>query len=310
MEVLVTGAAGYLGAVLVPALLSAGHRVIALDNFCHGVPSLAACCANPYLELIRGDARNNTLLRKLMPQADVIIPLAALVGASACDRDLTATITTNTSAIKALCYEASRNQLILFPSTNSGYGIGSQAECTEDTPLNPISLYGRSKKQAEEAILEHPNGISFRFATLFGASPRMRLDLLVNDFVYRAVRDRSLTLFEGEFRRNYLHVRDAADVFLFMINYAQEHTAGYDHVFNVGLSNANLTKRELCKCITQHVPGFVWNESPTGEDPDKRDYVVSNARIEAIGWRPKYLLDDSIVELIKLCQMPFESYRN
>ena len=308
MKVLVTGGAGYLGAALVPALLDAGHDVTVLDSFRHGVPSLAACCHHPRFALVRGDAHGGEL-KRLVAKADAIIPLAALVGAAACDRDPTAAITTNENAIDALYRAASREQLILYPNTNSGYGAGGAAECTEDTPLQPLSLYGSLKAHAEAIVLEHPHGVSFRFATLFGASPRMRLDLLVNDFVYRAVRDRALTLFEGGFRRNYLHVRDAASAFVFALE-AEHYKSMAGYAFNVGLSDANLTKRALCQRIQRHVPDFCWFESPIGEDPDQRDYVVSNARIEATGWRPRHSLDDGITELVKLYQMPFEGYCN
>ena len=253
MKILCTGGAGYLGSVLVPMLLEANYDVTVLDSFRRGAPSLAAWCFNPRLNLVYGDVQS-PITQQLASKADVIIPLAALAGAPECDRDPIGAIATNTKAVEALCSKASFNQLILFPNTNSGYGIGDVKECTEDSPLRPVSLYGRSKIQAEAAVLQHPNGVSFRFATLFGASPRMRLDLLVNDFVYRAVRDRALTLFEGGFRRNYLHVRDAASAFLFLLSNPM-HLANH-RVFNCGDSRANMNKRELCVKIQQHVPNL------------------------------------------------------
>ena len=324
MNILCTGGAGYLGSVLVPLLLQNGHNVTVLDNFRYRQPSLMSWCFHPRLTLINSDVRHNNF-QYLLDQAEVIIPLAALVGAPLCDKDPVTARAVNTYVIESLCSAASRDQTILYPMTNSGYGTGGEAECTEESPLLPVSLYGKSKVEAERAVLAHPRGVSFRFATLFGCSPRMRLDLLVNDFVYRAVRDKSLTLFEGSFRRNYLHVRDAARVFLFALDnvwrYRKVDEGGssemrnmdqmFSQAYNVGLSAANLTKRELCAKIAEHVPGFIWHEAATGEDLDKRDYVVSNAKIEALGFRPQFSLDDGIRELVKGFSMPLENdYRN
>jgi nucleoside-diphosphate-sugar epimerase len=308
-KILVTGGAGYLGSVLIPMLLERGHDVTVLDNFRHKQPSLMSWCHNPRLSIVNGDV--SQVDKVFFRQADIVIPLAALVGAPLCSREPWTARTVNTSEIKFLCSNARPDQVILFPMTNSGYGAGvGEAECTEDSPLTPISLYGQSKVQAEQAVLIHPQGVSFRFATLFGCSPRMRLDLLVNDFTYRAVRDRALTLFEGSFRRNYLHVRDAAELFLFAIENAESKKM-FGQAYNAGLSSANLSKRELCAKIAEHVPGFVWNEAAVGEDPDKRDYIVSNAKLEALGWRPQNTLDDGIRELVKSFAMPLESdYRN
>ncbi|MCX7712624.1 MAG: NAD(P)-dependent oxidoreductase [Chthoniobacterales bacterium] len=296
-SILITGGAGYIGSVLTPFLLERGHSVTVLDNFLHKQNSLALCCANPRFEVIRGDARDERLLTELIPKHDILIPLAALVGAPLCDRDPIAATSTNYEAIRSLCRIASPTQAILLPVTNSGYGIGQPGiPCTEDSPLRPISLYGRTKVEAEQVVLQRENSISFRLATVFGMSPRMRLDLLVNDFVYRAVTDRAVILFEGHFKRNYLHVRDAASVFAFAI---EHFTQLRGRPYNVGLEDANLSKLELCEKIRQHVPSFVFLEAPIGEDPDKRDYIVSNARILSTGWRPAYSLDDGIRELIK-----------
>lgn len=307
MRILCTGGAGYLGSVLIPMLLHHQHHVTVVDNFQHKQPSLMAWCHHPNLTLINGDVRFGY---PSISTADIIIPLAALVGAPACDKDPDAAYGINSAAIFDLCNTAFSHQTILFPMTNSGYGTGGETKCTEESPLEPISIYGQSKVAAEKAVLAHPRGISFRFATLFGCSPRMRLDLLVNDFCYRAVKDRSLTLFEGGFRRNYLHVRDAARVLLFALEDGIR-SYMFGQAYNVGLSSANLTKRGLCDKIAEHVPGFVYHESAVGEDPDKRDYVVSNAKIEALGWKPKYSLDDGIKELIKGYTMPLDSvYRN
>jgi nucleoside-diphosphate-sugar epimerase len=308
MRILCTGGAGYLGSVLVPMLLERHHEVTVIDNFQHRQPSLLAWCAHPRLTILNGDVRSD--IRKPIQTADVIIPLAALVGAPLCDKDPISTMDINTHAIEQLLYWAREEQIVLFPMTNSGYGTGGENECTEESPLNPVSLYGKSKVSAERAVLHHPRSVSFRFATLFGCSPRMRLDLLVNDFVHRAVHDRALTLFEGGFRRNYLHVRDAARAFLFAIEYAESKQM-YGNAFNVGLSSANLTKRELCEKIAEHIPGFIYHESTIGKDPDRRDYVVSNAKIERLGWLPQYTLDNGIRELITGFTMPLGSiYKN
>lgn len=310
-RILVTGGAGYLGAVLVPLLLKHYHDVTVVDIFQHKTPSLLAHCNNPKLNIYNLDVRDLKRMRPLIENTEIIIPLAAIVGAPACDRDPLTACTVNEGPIKYICEVATDEQTIIYPNTNSGYGTGGAKPCTENDPINPLSLYARTKANAENAVLNHPQGISFRFATLFGCSPRMRLDLLVNDLTYRAVRDRALTLFEGSFRRNYLHVRDAAAVFLFAITEPAKEKTMFGQAFNVGLSSANLNKRELCQKIADHVPEFVYNEAPVGMDKDKRDYIVSNAKIEALGWKPQYSLGDGIRELIKAFSMPFESgYRN
>ena len=296
-SILVTGGAGYLGSVLVPALLQAGHRVVVLDNFMFRQSSLNALCADPNFEVVRGDAREEAVLRPLVAKSDIAIPLAALVGAPLCDRDKIGATSTNRDAVATLVRLLGRDQRILIPNTNSGYGVGERDEyCTEESPLRPVSLYGRDKVEAEKLVLAHENAISFRLATVFGMAPRMRIDLLVNDFVYRAVQDRFVVLFEGHFKRNYIHIRDVARAFLHGIdNFA----AMRGRPYNVGLSDANLSKVELCERIKRFVPEFVYLEAPIGEDPDKRDYIVSNARIEATGYKPVHSLDDGIAELIK-----------
>jgi nucleoside-diphosphate-sugar epimerase len=297
LSILVTGGAGYLGSIMVPALLAAGHRVTVLDNFMFGQDSLNPLCADRNFDVRSGDARDVEVLRPLVRDADVIIPLAALVGAPICNNDKIGAETTNRDAILTLLKQTSREQRILMPITNSGYGIGEKGKfCTEDTPLRPISLYGRTKIEAEAAVLERGNSISFRLATVFGMSPRMRLDLLVNDFVYRAVYDRAVVLFEPHFKRNYIHVRDVARVFIHGIDNFDRMR---DKPYNVGLSDANLSKLELCVQIRKQLPNFVYLEAPIGEDMDKRDYIVSNERIESMGYRPIHSLDDGIRELIK-----------
>lgn len=297
LRVLITGGAGYIGSVLSRVLLDRGHRVTVLDNFLYNQTSLLDCCPSPAFDVVRGDCRDERILAKLLPQHDVIIPLAAIVGAAVCEADRVAAVSTNLDAIRLLCRLASPSQRMLYPVTNSGYGVGQKdAYCTEDTPMRPISLYGETKVDAEKAVLDRGNAITFRLATVFGSSPRMRMDLLVNDFVYRALTDRAIVLFEGHFKRNYIHVRDVVKVFLHGIEHFDEMK---DRTYNVGLDDANLSKRELCELIQRHVPGFVFFEAPIGQDPDKRDYIVSNARILATGFRLDWTLDDGVTELTK-----------
>jgi nucleoside-diphosphate-sugar epimerase len=297
MNVLITGGAGYIGSILTPHLLSLGHKVTVLDTLIYGQAPLLECCANERFEFVYGDARNESVLRPLIASADCILPLAALVGAPACERDAIGAVSVNRDAVLSTCRLRSPRQMLLFPTTNSGYGIGEEGiECTEDTPLRPISLYGTTKVEAERALLDCGEAITFRLATVFGASPRMRMDLLVNDFVYRAVNDRAVVLFEAHFKRNYIHIRDVARVFSHGI---ENYGAMKGLPYNVGLSDANLSKKELCQAIQKHIPEFVFSESKIGEDPDKRNYIVCNARIEKTGWRPAHSLDQGIRELIK-----------
>jgi nucleoside-diphosphate-sugar epimerase len=296
-KILVTGGAGYLGSVLVPKLLASGHSVTVLDSFMFRQTSLADCCASDAFDVIRGDCRDERLLAELVAKHDTFIPLAALVGAPLCDRDALGAVSTNRDAVRLLCRLVSPSQRVLMPVTNSGYGIGQpDISCTEESPLKPISLYGMSKVEAEQAVLERENSISFRLATVFGMAPRMRMDLLVNDFVYRAVTDRALVIFEGHFKRNYIHIRDVARVFLHGLENFQTMRG---RAYNVGLEDANLTKLELCAVIQKHLPKFVYLEASIGEDPDKRDYIVSNQRILSTGWAPEWELDHGIRELIK-----------
>jgi len=296
-RILVTGGSGYIGSVLVPELLACGYRVTVMDSFVHRQNSLAHVCHDKALDLVNADVRDTETLSRLVGEADIIVPLAAIVGAPACDRDPIAAEAINRDAIIKMIKVLSPDQFVAMPITNSGYGIGKPgAFCTEESPLCPISLYGRTKVDAEAAVLEFGNAVSLRLATVFGMSPRMRLDLLVNDFVYRAVNDGALVLFEAHFKRNYLHVRDVAGAFLHAISHQSEMRG---RPFNVGLSEANLSKRELCERIQKQLPGFAFLEAAFAEDPDKRDYIVSNVRMEATGWRPNHSLDDGIAELIK-----------
>jgi nucleoside-diphosphate-sugar epimerase len=301
LNVLVTGGAGYLGSILVPELLSKGHSVTVLDSFMFDQNSLAHVCADPNFELLRGDARDKAMVERLAKKADVVVPLAALVGAPLCAKDPLGATSINRDAVEMLLGFLGKDQRVIMPITNSGYGIGESGKfCTEESPLNPITLYGTTKVKAEQLVLARENGISLRLATVFGMAPRMRLDLLVNDFVYRAVNDRAVVLFESHFKRNYIHVRDVTNAFMHAIN---NFDTMKGEAYNVGLSDANLSKWELCEKIKEHLPGFVFLEAPIGEDPDKRDYIVSNEKIEATGYKPAHSLDVGIAELIKGYQM-------
>ncbi len=296
-QILVTGGAGYLGSTLVPELLAASHKVTVLDNFMYNQNSLAHVCHHPGFEVVRGDVRIEGTVLPLLKKTDVVIPLAAYVGAPLCARDPVGATTTNHDAIVTMLKHATRSQRILMPTTNSAYGTGdANNHCTEESPLHPISHYAIEKVKVERELMQHPSATSFRLATVFGMSPRMRIDLLVNDFTYRAVHDRFVVLFEAHFKRNYIHVRDVARAFLHGIdNY--DKTNG--RIFNVGLSDANVSKRELCQIIRRQVPDFTFVEAPIGKDPDQRNYIVSNAKIEATGYKPQVSLDTGIRELIK-----------
>jgi len=296
-RILVTGGAGYLGSIMVPELLKAGNRVTVLDNFMFKQHSLGHVCADPNFDVVKGDCRDEGLVRSLVKDADVVIPLAALVGAPLCKMDPVGATSTNLDAQLMLLKLLSPAQRVLMPITNSGYGVGESGKfCTEETPLRPVSLYGIHKVEVEKAVLDRDNSISFRLATVFGMAPRMRIDLLVNDFTYRAVTDRFVVLFESHFKRNYIHIRDVTRAFMHgLANFETMKGRPY----NVGLSDANLSKFELCQRIKAQQPDFVFLDAPVGEDPDKRDYIVSNERIEATGFKPAHSLDAGIGELIK-----------
>ena len=296
-KILVTGGAGYIGSILVPELLRAGYEVTVLDSLIYGQASLLECCADPAFDFVRGDICDGPLMSSLLPKYDVIFPLAAIVGVPACKANPGHSWTVNHDAPLEMLKKLSRAQRVIYPNTNSGYGIGAAEKfCTEETPLNPISDYGKAKVAVEKALLASGLAVTFRLATVFGVSPRMRMDLLVNDFTHRAVRDRFIVLFEEHFRRNYIHIRDVAGAFLFALGNFEDMRG---QAYNVGLSSANLTKRELCEKIKVYVPEFDVQSSPIGKDPDKRDYVVSNEKLEKLGWAPAHSLDDGIKELIK-----------
>ncbi len=297
MHILVTGGAGYIGSLLVPALLQEGHKVTVVDNFRYGQTPLLDVVHDPNLAIIHGDVRDERLMETSIPAVDAIFPLACLTGAPLCDRNPHEAQAVIVDAVRHMLKTRRPDQLIIYPTTNSGYGVGEEGiYCTEKTPLRPVSLYGRLKVQAEKEILEAGNAITLRLATAFGISPRMRLDLLVNDFVHRAVNDRFLILFESHFKRNYIHVRDVARAFLHAL--AHRHQMK-NNVYNVGLSDANLSKWELCEEIKKQVPDFYFVEAAVGKDIDQRNYIVSNEKIEKTGFLPRYAVAHGITELIK-----------
>ena len=301
MKILITGGAGYLGSVMIPRFLAEGYEVVVLDNFMYNQNSLLDVCYHPKLVIVRGDTRDKSLMTKLLKDADAIFPLACLTGAPLCAKDPISAQSILLDAVKMILELRSKNQIIIFPTTNSGYGVGEKGKhCTEETPLRPISLYGKLKVEAEELILGAGNGITLRLATAFGVSPRMRLDLLVNDFVYRAVYDRFVVLFEAHFNRNFIHVRDVAKAFSHSLtNFDKMKNQAY----NVGLSDANISKLGLCQEIQKQVKEFYFVEATIGEDPDKRDYIVSNEKIEKTGFKPEVSLTMGITELIKAYQI-------
>ncbi len=300
-KVLVTGGAGYLGSVLCEHLLDKGYHVTVLDSLLYGQHSLLHLCPRKGFNFLFGDARNEALIAPLVREADVIIPLAAVVGAPACDRDPLLAKTVNLEAVRLLLKLRNPRQLIVYPNTNSGYGTKSGSTfCTEDTPLDPISLYGSTKVEAEKELLASPNVITLRLATVFGSSPRPRLDLLVNHFVYAAVTDGYLVLFEKDFKRNYIHIRDVADCFIHCIENSAKMIG---RPYNAGLDEANLSKWELAQKIKQHVPNLYIEAAAIGSDPDKRNYIVSNQRLREAGFTAKRSLDDGIKELMMAYKM-------
>jgi nucleoside-diphosphate-sugar epimerase len=296
LSILVTGGAGYIGSTLVPLLLAEGHFVTVVDTLAFQQVSLLGCFSHPRFRFVKADVCHEAIMKQLLAKADVVIPLAAIVGAPACNQQPVLAKLINYDAVQLILRNTSSQQKILFPNTNSGYGIGQKNQfCTEKTPLTPISTYGKFKVEIEEALLATGRAISFRLATVFGVSPRMRLDLLVNDFTFRACQDKFIVLFEEHFKRNYIHVRDVAGAFLFGLKNFDKMKG---EAFNVGLSEANLSKRELCERIKTFVPELYIHSAPIGEDPDKRDYLVSNAKLETLGWAPTKTIDDGIQEII------------
>ena len=320
MKILITGAAGYIGSVLIDRLLKGPHydddgvdtgdwidgiyqdelSIIAIDNLLYKQTSLLQFMGDERFTFIKADVRDTSKYEKYVEEADVIIPLACIVGMPACNKYPELAISVNETMIKWLSKKIKPHQKLIFPTTNSGYGVGQEdIYCTEETPLNPLSLYGRTKVNAEQAVLD-AGGVTLRLATVFGLSPRMRLDLLVNDFTYKALKDKYIVLFESHFKRNYIHIKDVADTFMFAINHYDKMKG---QAYNVGLSSANISKLKLCELIKKYVPEFHIVTSEIGKDPDQRNYIVSNQKLEDLGWTPWWSLNYGIKEIIKAYPM-------
>jgi nucleoside-diphosphate-sugar epimerase len=301
LKVLITGGAGYIGSVLTEKLLQNNCQVTVVDNVMYNQSSLLGCCVDDNFSFVRGDVRDYDLMKKLFKDKDVIFPLACLTGAPVCDREPLAAKEIIVDSLAFLLENINSKTRIVYPNTNSGYGIGQKDKfCTEQSPLNPISLYGRLKVEAEKLVLNRGNAVVFRLATVFGGSERMRLDLLVNDFVYRACKDGFVVLYQADAKRNYIHIQDVVRAFIHSLD---NWDLMKNNIYNLGLSDANLSKRELCETIQKHIPNFYFTNAEIGEDPDKRDYIVSNEKIEKTGFNPKFSLDRGIKELLKIYQI-------
>jgi nucleoside-diphosphate-sugar epimerase len=302
-KILITGGAGYIGNILTPKLLELGYNVTVLDNLIHRQHGILENAAHKNFRFVYGDVRNYELYEKLINQSDIIVNLAAYVGMPVCNRFPIETKQVNQDSAEFLASKVSKNQLIIHANTNSGYGLGTHTDgkavfCTEETPLNPISLYGKTKCAAEKAIMNSGNNITFRLATVMGVSRKMRMDLLVNDFTWRAWNDRFIVLFESKFLRNFIHIRDVAGAIEFALSKYRSSRDMLGQVYNLGNSSANINKMDLCLAIKKQIPDFYISESEINKDPDQRNYIVSNEKLEKLGWIPKYSLDDTISELL------------
>jgi nucleoside-diphosphate-sugar epimerase len=298
-KVLITGGAGYLGSVLTEVLLNKGYQVTVLDNLIYKQTSVTPFSYNKNFNFILGDVTDNSTLKPLVESHDIIIPLAAIVGMPACKAQPELTVKINYEQVKNITKWVTKDQMVMIPNTNSQYGSSTEI-ITEDSPFKPLSLYAETKCDAEKAVLDSGNGIALRLATVFGTSYRMRTDLLVNDFVYKAINDGYLVLFESHFIRNYIHIRDIANTFVFMI---ENYEKCNNNAFNVGLTSANCTKLELAQTIQKYIPDLVIVENNFKQDFDQRNYMVSNAKLESQGWVPTFTLEDGIQELIKGYQL-------
>lgn len=298
-KILITGGSGYLGSVLAGVLLDKGYTVTVFDNLMYNQLSLLHLFSYPNFKFIQGDVRDKEALKNLVKENDVIIPLAAIVGMPACEKVPELAVQVNFEQIRFITSILGKSQKIIIPNTNSQYGSSDQI-ITEESPFKPLSLYAETKCNAENEVLEKGNGIALRLATVFGVSPRMRTDLLVNDFVYRAKTDGFLVLFESSYKRNYIHVQDIAYTFLYMI---ENYESLNNETFNVGLSEANLSKLELAIKIKQYIPDLVIVENEFKKDFDQRNYIVSNEKLEKTGWQARFSLDYGVQQLIQAYQL-------
>jgi len=296
-KVLVTGGAGYIGSILVDDLINNGYKVTVLDNFMYKQSSLNHLCKFDEFSVINNDVRNENLVKSLLEAHKIVIPLAAYVGAPLCSKDPVGARSVNHDAIEFMIKNLKNDHKIIMPTTNSAYGSGDDNNlCDEKTKLNPISNYAKDKVEIENKLLNLTSAVSLRLATVFGMSPRMRLDLLVNDFTYRAFHDRFVVLFESHFKRNYIHVRDVSRA---IIHSLKNYESMKNNIYNVGLDSANISKKELCEKISEYIPDFYFTDGSDHKDPDQRNYIVSNEKIKKTGFKPNYSLDDGIIELIK-----------
>ena len=301
MRVLIPGGAGYIGSVLTGHLLNLGHQVTVLDNLYFQQKSLFGYASNPNFDFVYGDTRDRATLEPLMAKNDLIIHLAAVVGMPACKKDPEYSQSLNYGSAKLVADLASKDQRIIYPCTNSGYGTQSgDLHCDENTPLAPISLYGTSKAEGEKAILDSGKGMAFRLATVFGASPRMRIDLLVNDFTHKAYSQGAIVIYEGHFMRNFVGIQDVARAMIFAMDNFESMRG---EVYNLGLDSANMSKIDLCNKVKEHVPHFYFTEATVGSDPDKRNYIVSNEKLRKAGFEASQTIDDGIRELLKVYKM-------
>ena len=299
-KILITGGAGYIGSMLATKLVQLGYEITVVDLMKYEKNSLSHLVFFDNFNLIKHDVTDEKFIKKIINKFDYIIPLAALVGAPLCEKNKNKTIKTNVETIKILLRNITKKQRIIYPTTNSGYGVGlKNKHCDETSPLNPISLYGVTKLKAEELVMTHRNSIAFRLATVFGVSYRMRTDLLVNNFVERAIKKKLLEIFEPNFRRNYIHIRDVVQAIVYAI---ENFNKLKGNIFNLGLSSANLTKINLAKKIKKYYKPVKIKIIKNRSDPDKRDYFVSNRKIEKNGFKATISLDKGIKELIKLFQ--------
>jgi nucleoside-diphosphate-sugar epimerase len=297
MKVLVTGAEGYIGTSLVPLLLQQNFKVTALDNYHYHSNSMLSTISDENFSLIEGDVRDDDIMKPLIRENDILIPLAGIVGAFKCDKDPKSAEQINRDSIIRLAKQKSKEQLLIFPSTTSIYGPTKEGSLTDEQTLpTPSSLYAKSKAEAEDCLLKNTEAISLRFSTLFGVSPRLRTELLVNNFVYIAYFEKYLTTYESHFKRNFLHVMDASRAFLHAIEYYAKLKGD---VFNVGLQNCNLTKKELCSLIQNQIPDFKFDEKSDGHDPDKRNYMIDSSKLREAGFKTTVTLEQGIKELIK-----------
>ena len=298
-KILITGGAGYIGSMLSTKLLSLGHQVTVVDLLKYDKGSLNHLYFNKNFKLIVDDVRKKNLMKKLVRKYDFIIPLAALVGAPLCEKFKKDAVSTNLGTIKTLCDIVTSNNKVIYLTTNSGYGIGKKDKyCDENSPLNPISLYGRTKCDGEDLVRSKvKNHVCFRLATVFGHSYRMRSDLLVNNFVNTTIKKKKLTLFEPHFRRNFIHVRDVINAIIFTI---KNFNKLKNDVYNLGLSSANISKIMLAKKIQKQYKKLKIKIITNRKDPDKRDYFVSNKKIEKKGFKASISLDEGISELIQI----------